>query len=350
MATTPKREVPFIALAGTPHERGVTHGETTKQLIEKNIAFYKKLLKLDDSIIREQSRKFAQKMAAFRPALVEEMNGIAEGAGVDAEYIYMINARTELLSMSGEVQSECATFFFAPNALLFENWDWSEPSRELTVLLSIKLDNGNTILTFAEAGMLGKVGMSSAGFGVAFNYLYPDGPLNGLPIHALLRSLLEASSFDEATEMLSTSEYVGTSGNILLADASGRAADYELSGTKTTLVPLSGQFLVHTNHYLGGTANDPEAGAGFLHNSFARYARAQEIISNKTTTYDLNAAKALLLDREAGDGMLCRDFIPEDPGDMPSGTIASIIMSIKTGDVYIASEPQQNPEFVRYQI
>ena len=332
-------EVPFLRLAGSPHERGLAHGKAAKHLIEKNIAFYKKLLKLEDETLRAHAQKFADKIASFRPDFVDEMDGIAKGADVEPVYIYMLNARTELLSINDTVQSECATFFFKNSALLFENWDWSEPSKDLTVLLHITLPNGNTILTFTEAGMLGKVGMSSAGFGVAFNYLYPNAPLSGIPIHALLRALLEASSFEEAKALLSKSENVGTSGNILLADKNGQAIDYELSGSNTSAIPMTGNAIAHTNHYLGGTANDPSAGQGFLTNSYERYTHAEALLI-ETTTQNVGRAKALLTDRNAGNGMLCRDFIPEEPGHTPTGTIASMVMDLPNQTMHIALDPQ----------
>lgn len=343
-------EVPFIRLEGSPHERGLAHGRAAAERIAKNVDFYKKLLKLDDEVLRARSHHFADRIKSFRPAFVEEMDGIAEGAGVEAVYIYMINARTELLSLSDEVHSECATFYFSPTSLLFENWDWSESSKDLTVLLSIALPEGRTVLTFTEAGMLGKVGMSSAGFGVAFNYLYPNGVLDGVPIHAVLRAILESASFEEASVLLSTTDLKGTSGNILLADARGHANDYELSGTSTSVVPLSGDSLVHTNHYLGGVANDPEAGEGFLHNSFERYARAQHIIAH-SQEYDRDVAQQLLLDRGEGEGMLCRDFIPEELGSTPTGTIASLIMDLPAKTIYIALNPQSaDSEFTHYSL
>jgi len=342
------REIPFVRMTGSPRERGIAHGTAVASRIADNIAFYKKLLKLDENVRVTQSNTFASIIESFNPALKEEMDGIAEGAKVDPTDIYMLNARTELLSMSGIVQSECATFFFGKSGLLFENWDWSEPSKDMTVLLSIELQNGNNILTFTEAGMLGKVGMSSAGFGVAFNYLYPTGLLNGVPIHALLRTLLEADSFKAATELLTKSQNEGTSGNILIADAQGNAIDFELSGSRTSSIPMTGDSIAHTNHYVGGTVNDEEAGMGFLNNSYDRYTRAEAMLK-EVTSYDIAEAKKILTDRIGGNGMICRDFIPEEPGHTPTGTIASMIMDLPNKTLHITLDPQESgTEFKTY--
>lgn len=342
-------QFPTIVLRGTPKERGLAHGTAARELVVKNIAFYKTLLKLDDETLRTQAQMYAKKIAAFRPEFLEEMDGIAEGAGVESVYIYMLNARTEILSQTDGVHSECATFYFAQTGLLFENWDWSEPSKDMTVLLSITLPNGNNVLTFTEAGILGKIGMSSRGFGVAFNYLFPNRTLDGTPIHALLRALLECDSYDAAHALLSSQEFVGTSGNILLADAHSNATNFELSGSKTTVLPFTGSYIAHTNHYLGDTPNVLEAGEGFLHNTHARYTRAQEMLQS-TQEFDIETAKNILGDR-VGDGMLCRNFIPEDPGDIPFGTIASIIMDLPGQKMHIATDaPQEARVFKTYSL
>ena len=47
--------------------------------------------------------------------------------------------------------------------------------------------------TFTEAGLLAKTGLNDAGLGVTLNFLASDadGGLDGMPIHLLLRMLLE---------------------------------------------------------------------------------------------------------------------------------------------------------------
>jgi len=90
---------------------------------------------------------------------------------------------------------------------------------------------------------------------------------------------------------------------------------------------------------LGGTANDPSAGQGFLTNSYERYTHAEALLI-ETTTQNVGRAKALLTDRNAGNGMLCRDFIPEEPGHTPTGTIASMVMDLPNQTMHIALDPQ----------
>ena len=46
-------------------------------------------------------RDYLPVIEAFEPAYVEEMHGIAEGAGVPFENVVLLNARTEILKLGG---------------------------------------------------------------------------------------------------------------------------------------------------------------------------------------------------------------------------------------------------------
>ena len=341
-------KVLFVKLTGNAQERGYVYGSSCKEKILKNISYYKELIKLPEPILNQQAFRFGNMVELYNPDLKTEMDAIAKGAGVEPVDIYILNSRTELLALSGVVYSECSTFFFPKSKILFENWDWLDFSKDMSVLLSITLENGNKILTFTEAGMVGKIGMSSNGFGVAFNYLFPEPNNGGLPVHILLRSLLESNSYDEALEKLNK-EHIGTSGNIMLASADGRNVDVELTGLSTKIISWSEKPLFHTNHYLSDAQNKPEAGEGFLHNSFERIERISELLPAEVEQ-TIENAKKVLSDRKPGGGMLCRDFLVEDPGDGKTGTIASVIMDLNTLTMQVCLSPQNNATYQTFSL
>ncbi len=326
--------------------RGVQHGKALSQMIRTNISLYRSLFKQNESVLAAQIAEFSENIRAFSQDYFDEMRGVAEGAGVSLEEIVMLNSRTELFNLSDAAPiSECFVFFFSKSGLLCQNWDWWEKSATGVALLNIRYQSGHTILVFTEAGILGKFGMSSKGFGTTFSYLYPDtsASTRGLPVHILLRAALDAESFDDAARLLG-SEQVGTSGNILLASSDGRAQNFELSGSRTSVIPLSDTILMHTNHYVGGTANDASAGEGFLHNSIERYSRG-EILSKEINSWNKQDAMALLADRTEGEGMLCRSFKAEGPGEEPTGTIASVIMDLRNETIDVALLPQDGASY-----
>ena len=71
--------------------------------------------------------------------------------------------------------------------------------------------------------MLAKIGLNDRGFGVCLNILRSadDGKHAGVPVHVLLRALLERDSVADAVAFASKLSF-GASSNVLCADAVGR--------------------------------------------------------------------------------------------------------------------------------
>src|SRR5262249_6819711 len=89
------------------------------------------------------------------------------------------------------------------------------------------------------------------GFGVCLNILrsVDDGKAAGLPVHVLLRHLLDCDSVDDACAVARSIKH-GASSNVLTADAEGHAASLELSPRGVAIIAPSNGTLAHTNHYL----------------------------------------------------------------------------------------------------
>src|SRR5688500_7532000 len=94
---------PFIEIGGLPRERGRQYGEQARTRILRGIEHYSVQLegaKLGWPDIEALVRTYEPTIAAFEPSFIDEMRGIAEGAGVDYAAIVMLNARTELLKLA----------------------------------------------------------------------------------------------------------------------------------------------------------------------------------------------------------------------------------------------------------
>lgn len=96
-----------------------------------------------------------------------------------------------------------------------------EQQKENLVLLTIEQAGKPTIKMVTEAGILGKIGLNSAGVGVCLNAIRAKGmDATRLPCHLGLRMVLESSSRSEAVAKL---EKVGIASacHMLIADATG---------------------------------------------------------------------------------------------------------------------------------
>jgi isopenicillin-N N-acyltransferase-like protein len=86
------------------------------------------------------------------------------------------------------------------STLLGQNWDWLIHTRETLVVLEICRRERPSLVTVVEAGLLAKMGMNSAGLGVATNFLLTkaDDGRAGVPYHSTLRAILDCETITDA--------------------------------------------------------------------------------------------------------------------------------------------------------
>jgi isopenicillin-N N-acyltransferase like protein len=171
-----------------------------------------------------------------------EIEGVAAGAGVPVGALLRMQVRTELLG-----GPECS--LIGEPGLVRQNWDW-HPDVEPLVWV-VEQPGGRWFATLTEAGIVGKIGLSSAGLCVGLNFLRCslDGGIGGVPIHILLRVLLDrADSLGEALLWLE-SVRVSASSCITVGTAEEVVA-VELSPGGARVI--RSRRVLHTNHFLAG--------------------------------------------------------------------------------------------------
>lgn len=295
------------------------HGQKLKERILETIKFYKKIFHKDEKEILETAKKFKDIIKGFNPEYATEIEAIAEGASVNPLWIYALNARSEIVTM---FTNECTALYFTKTALLFQNWDWAEELENLTVIMVIVKNNNDKIIQMTEPGIIGKIGFNSYGIGVCLNFLTNYGKLDGIPIHIMLRSVLECKTLDDAKKILTKYSH-GKAGNILVGTKNRDFYDIEYAENNFYNYDNSSDVFIHTNHYLSN--NELNKVEKDLSSSFARYERSQRIIEN--INYSLEDAKKILSDKTNNDLPICRKYnFDEMIGN--TGTICSIIMDL----------------------
>jgi isopenicillin-N N-acyltransferase-like protein len=127
-----------------------------------------------------------------------------------------------------------------------QNWDWHP---DVVPLLWTVERDGRWFTTLTEAGILGKIGVSSAGlcFGLNFLRCSLDGGVRGVPIHVLLRMLLDrCESVDEAVAVLCGATVSASSCITVASGDEVVAVELSPGGART----LRGAQVLHTNHFL----------------------------------------------------------------------------------------------------
>ncbi|MFF2573005.1 C45 family autoproteolytic acyltransferase/hydolase [Streptomyces sp. NPDC058084] len=254
---------PHVAVADPdPRRRGYDRGRQLAPALHGALETYDRLFALGGirpETVRDDARRALDAVDAFRPALREQIQGIAAGAGVEAWRIAALNARTEILARSTAVPpGECSTIVRAARTpdgagrthVGVQTWDWHV---ELSPYWHTVESAGGThrYAGLTEHGILAKIGVNSAGLALHFNILgHEDDRAGGIPVHVLAALVLEeAGSVAHARELVESAPLT-SSGSFMLFDADS-AVLLDLSPVGVFEAPrVAPDTHLRTNHFL----------------------------------------------------------------------------------------------------
>ncbi|PYI10259.1 AAT-domain-containing protein [Aspergillus sclerotiicarbonarius CBS 121057] len=273
-------EPPKLVLSGTPREIGFSHGELLRPQINSQISIYGEMFRVNCNLswdaVRLEAEQFRATIQRATPHLHEEMQGIADGAGVELLDIAALNCRSEIAF--GKFTDGCTSLSWKrseQSRILAQNWDFTPLVQKNLAFMEIEQVGKPTIYMVAEAGIVGKIGFNSACVGTCLNAIRAHPCISSkLPIHVALRLCLESISVDDAVRTLESLGGVGSSQHILIADSTS-SLGLELSPLGDVhLQPDEYDMVTHTNHFL---ENQYVYEPPWLSGSPVRLARARQL-------------------------------------------------------------------------
>lgn len=367
---------PLIELSGSAYQRGQQHGAAAKLLVQRSIASYSSLFAycgISWADAQQMSAAYRDLIGNFDPDLLCEIEGIAHGSGRHINEILALNARTELLPPSypgaphperskliarneqanSADWGECTALAIKPaqsatgTTLLAQNWDWLGAQRGALAVLRVQDESGQAFMTLTEAGMLAKIGLNRHGFAVCLNILRStdDGAHPGLPVHVLLRKLLECHNVDEAIA-LAAKQTFGASSSVLCADAAGQTAALEFSPRGLEVIQGAQTVLCHTNHFLAPSASKHQASLAPSLSTVPRLQRITALTEMAQGAISVTDLQHMLRDETDGYLSICRRADPALDVDARIETVASVIMDLGQRVMHIAPDV---PALVEYQ-
>jgi len=343
-----ERKFPLIFLSGNNFEAGKQHGLKLRRQIETSYGIYKKFLFFDipDHTLAEIGKRYLECFFTFDEEYVTEIEGIAAGACVEPWQIAALNARNELHHyLKGRLESnECTALFLPQTGILAQNWDWAREFESLALIVSRERPDGHKTLQMTEPGVIGKIGFNALGLGVCLNFLPGRNNQIGIPVHLILRSVLDSASIEEAADRIRQAESSSFS-NILVANRSGKYFNLELSERRKITVTYADRIPFHTNHYIEdrGAEFSPAADAAEeeLHeDSVIRFQRVRTLLG-QTQERGIGVAKRILSDRRGGRHAICSDY--KFIMGRHIGTVCSVVMDLKKLQMHISKgNPDQN--------
>ena len=359
---------PHIRVAGGPYERGQAYGRQAADRVATSITAYREVFQAyaswDWAHVREQAVAYLPVISAHAAKTVEEMRGIADGAGAELADILAINVRTEVMfaatarqaEAAGRPPLECSAVAVLPegsadgHTVIGQNWDWLLHCYDTVVVLEAEQEDGPDFVTVVEAGLLAKTGMNSSGIGLVTNALVTDQDRGepGLPYHVLLRTILDAEVLSDALAALQVGPR-SSSANYLVAHRDGMAVDVEAAPGDFSRLYLSYPdegVVLHTNHFLAGSLPVRDVSLWAMADSPFRLERLRTIIGSAAGV-SMDDLAALLSDHANYPSGICCHPDPRLGRLDQSATVASVLMDLDERTMWVADGRPCTAEYRR---
>jgi len=283
--------IPLLRVSGSHREVGRGVGAATAPVLRAAVAFEASLPagRTRDEQLALAARYRAATRAAT-PWLVEEIEGAAEGAGVDplalvaasVEEIWTV--RPSQAGTAEPIPGRCSDLVIGPphtadgHLWVAHNNDLGEDSEPTLVAVEWRVP-GEPIVFSLGIGPWISVGWNDAGLSLTGNELSPNDERVGVPRLLMVREQLTASTLDAAIAMALRPDRA-SSYNTVLAHRDGRAVDVEGSAGDAVVRALGvGETLAHTNHYVEPAMLGYEGDPAYAAHSAVRYERACALLA-----------------------------------------------------------------------
>jgi isopenicillin-N N-acyltransferase like protein len=360
----------LIDISGSPRERGRLYGETARDHIARSIDFYRALFEQSSGRTWADAQVIASRwipaIDAYLPDILDEMRGIAEGAGRAFEEILALNARGEVSSAARQLEAGrgCTTYAVTDEAAgdghvyCGQNWDYREAVADTIVVLRVRQPPKPTVIMYTEAGQVARHGANSAGLALNANGLGLDArsaasfgtrPGAAVPFTFILRRVLDAPTMFEALQAVADAA-PRASGNLLLTHREGVVIDLEVTPDRFQwLYPTDGR-LVHGNHFsapllpqMAGTYQPPSV------DSLYRVPRVERVLkrSREATCSEqmVSLIATALRDHFGYPKAVCDHPDEREAVAHRTQTVTSSIVDLTSGEFRLAPGPPCESEY-----
>ena len=249
----------------TGRERGLRHGQTfageIRSLCDIRIYLACKISGFEREGLLAAADEHLPVLEQFDNELYDELVGIAEGAGVPASYLVVLNHYTDLRDLTPPSASEGEADFDGGCTMLWsrgdkgavfaQTWDMHASATPYVMMLRVSDADGGDAWILSLTGCLGMAGLNATGMAIGINNLTSTDAKVGVVWSALIRQALRQTSVAVARDVILGAP-LGSGHHYLVCDAS-EVYSIETSGTHRKVIFDGGKdSFVHSNHCLDG--------------------------------------------------------------------------------------------------
>lgn len=341
-------QIPMIeARGGTYREVGKKIGIQAQPQIHSTLAYLRDNVPAGFSWeqMLAHSKDYLTPSRKVYPQYVEELEGIAEGAGVSFDDIFLsmceelwespiLHGCTDMAARGRATQDG--------TTLIAHTNDLSLASGTRLVILKIQAGDEPEILAVSPGGVAISAGYNAARISLTGNQLDSNDVRPGVPRLLVVRAILGSRTLSEAMTHCLLPQRASSYNNVL-ADASGEVYSMEGSATDLEAIYIEKDVMAHANHYIAPAMRRFELDRSTNANSIIRYNRAEYLLRENYGKLTPDLFRKLLADHAGYPTSICKH-------GLESFTVFSIIIQVETLKAWIGRGFACETEYVEYQL
>ena len=328
-----------VEVCGSNFEIGQQIGDYLKEELQGFVATswdrIAQTLKLRRETILSVIHRSTQFVRDWAPDLLDELSGAARSSGLSFDDLMFLQIRNQL---TADLDSGCTSFSLRKEqqqiSLIGQNWDNDPALDPFTVVLTRRPSGKPAFMTVTQAGLIAYIGMSEAGMAACLNSLPAPSRAAGVPHYFTLRRVFEGRSLDYAVTVISEA-IRAVPANIMMSTPEGPANLEVTIDAVNVLRPAAEEVLLHTNHCLHPNLASINSQFPELIQSRPRLERMSHLLRTGVSCLNIEHLQTALQDHSGFPRSICR-HANEDPGHGYWKTVFSVIMSVETGELYVA--------------
>lgn len=337
---------PLVSVKGSHRAIGRQIGEACAEQVRRSVANTQALIAQTYEVLqltwegaRLQARKYLPFAQERYPQYVEELWGLAEGAGVDFDDLMVVNAlegvamdalhlaKCTSLAVNGERSAE-------GHVLVAHNEDWLPDDEADVYLVHAAPDDEPPWLAMTYGGLLPNIGFNACGIAQCCDTVYPNDVRIGIPRVIVSRAVLAARDLAEAMRAALAPKRAAGYAH-LLAHESGELYVVEVSARRFALLYGEEGHLVHTNHYLDPAMQAIEEDSDELISTRLRYHRARRLLRSAEKV-DLTLLQHIQRDHLNFPNSICNHSTQGETPLEREKTICALIMDLTAKVLHLA--------------
>lgn len=319
--------IPVIKASGTPWDIGHVMGSLLSKHLQNAVERFDERIasQLGENGLNDKIESYVACTEKLAPRTLEEIRGMAEGAGVGFMSLFCLNAAQELtysqgcssLAVNGDATAD-------GSVILGHNEDNSPFYSDHCYVVDGTPDEEPAFLAFAYAGMVLHQGFNDHGIGSVGNALYSNDLKPGVPKLVAYREVMRSEFLEDAIRRCIRPERANGN-NHVLASIEGEIYDVEVSATKYSLLYAEGGVMAHTNHFTAAELQHLDAWADLL-NSRIRLNRLRKLLHRDRGEITVESVKRALSDHANYPRSICKHVKPGVNEGV--STVGSVIMNL----------------------